>query len=102
MKKNKVKQPKKALKAIEELHVLVDQLRFFYPEDNRFRDEVLKRAVYIEDVLCELSIDKKIDHARFASKFKNLFNKENKELKKEIKEKEEKIKELTEEIKQDD
>lgn len=106
-KKNSPKEPKKARKAIEELHELVGQLKFFYGQGSRFKEDVLKKAIYIEDVLHELSIDKKIDHARFISKFKDLFEKENKELKEEIKElkevakdRGEKIQELIEENKE--
>ena len=40
-KNSKVKEPKKAKKAIEELHNLVEQLKFFYPDDARFRQDVL-------------------------------------------------------------
>lgn len=85
MEKNKVKQPKKAKKAVEELHDLVDQLRYFYQDNQKFKKEVLKKAIYVEDVLHTLSVDKKIEHARFVNKFKSLFGKENKELKEENK-----------------
>lgn len=86
MQTKKVKQPKKAKKAIEELHDLVDQLRYFYQDGSRFKKEVLPKAIYIEDILHTLSIDKKVDHARFVTKFKHLFGKENEELKEEVKE----------------
>lgn len=98
--KNKeVKEPEKALKAIEALHGIVDQLKFFYGNDHtRFKKDVLKDAIYIEDTLRELAVDKKIDHARFASRFKHLFNKENQELKKELKEVKKELKERGEKI----
>tara|TARA_R100000951_G_C2653160_1_gene185150 strand:- start:3186 stop:3494 length:309 start_codon:yes stop_codon:yes gene_type:complete len=93
----KTKEPKKTLKAIESLHKIVDQLKFFYGNDtSKFRKDVLDDAIYVEDTLRELGVDKKIDHARFATKFKNLFNKENKELKKENKELKKELKELKE------
>lgn len=94
----KTKKPKKAIKAIEELHELVNQLRFFYQGSNRFRKDVLDKAIYIEDVLHELSIDKKIDHARFITKFKNLFQKENIELKEELNELKQVVKDRGEKI----
>lgn len=106
-KKNKTVEPKKTQKAIECLHDLVDHLKFFYTDNERFKKEILKNAIYVEDVLREYGIDKKIDHARFISKFKHLFAKENEELKKEVKilkeemrERGEKIKELVEENKE--
>lgn len=82
----KVKEPKKAKKAIEHLHNLVEQLRFFCQNPERFRKDVLSEAIYIEEALHELAIDKKIDHARFITKFKHLIDKENKELKEEVNE----------------
>lgn len=98
--KNKdVREPKKALKAIQALHGIIDQLKYFYGQDmSKFKKDVLKDAIYIEDALRELAVDKKIDHARFASTFKHLFNKENKELKKEVKELKEELKERGEKI----
>lgn len=106
-KRNNPVEPKKARKAIEELHELVNQLKFFYGNGGRFREDVLDKAIYIEDVLHELSIDKKIDHAKFISKFKHLFAKENKELKEElnelkqvVKDRGEKIQELIDENKE--
>lgn len=103
----KVREPKKAVRAIEHLHSLVDQLRFFYHDNSRFKTEVLEKGIYIEDVLRELSVDKKVDHARFISRFKNLFGKEVEELKcevedlkEELKERGEKIQELVEENKE--
>jgi len=86
MKNKKVKEPKKARKAIEELHNLVDLLGFFYQERKEFKKDVLEKAIYVEDTLRQYGIDKKVDHARFASKFRHLFGKENKELKEELRE----------------
>ncbi len=97
-KNSAVKEPKKTLKAIEALHRLVDQLRFFYPPEGRFHKSVLVDAVYVEDVLREYGVDKKVDHARFSSRFKHLFHKENKELKKEVKELKTELKERGEKI----
>jgi len=96
-----VKEPKKARKGIVHLHNLVEQLRYFYHDGSRFKKEVLTKAIYIEDVLYQLSLDKKIKHAKFISKFKHLMGKENEtlkteveDLKKELKERGEKIQEL--------
>lgn len=93
-----VKEPKQARKSIEHLHSLVEQLRFFYQDNDRFKKEVLKKAIHIEDTLYELAIDKKVERARFISKFKHLFEKENKELKEEVKELKEELKERGEKI----
>lgn len=105
--KNKVKEPKRAKKAVVALHKLVDQLEFFYQNSDRFRREVLDDAIFIEETLHDLSVDKKVEHAKFISRFKHLFAKENeelkeknRELKKELKQRGEKIQELTEEIKE--
>jgi hypothetical protein len=105
-----VKEPKKIRKAIENLHELVNVLEFFYSGDKeRFKKEILKNAIYIEDTLRQYGTDKKIDHARFISKFKALFAKENEELKEEVKELKEElsergelIQELVKEIKGDE
>lgn len=94
-----IKKPKKARKGIEHLHSLVEQLRFFYQDSDRFKKEVLKKAIYIEDTLYELAVDKKVDHARFATKFKGLLQKEKKELKEEVIELKQTIEELTKENK---
>ena len=95
-----IKEPTKARKGIVHLHDLVEQLRFFYQDSERFKKEVLTSAIYIEDVLHELSIDTKIDHAKFISKFKHLIGKENEELKDEVKELKEELKERGEKIKE--
>ena len=98
-KSKEVKEPKKAIKAIRALHGIINQLGYFYGADtSKFKKDVLKDAILIEDTLRELAVDKKIDHARFASTFKHLFNKENKELKKEVKELKEELKERGEKI----
>lgn len=106
-KKNNIKEPKKARVAIDHLYDLVDQLEYFYQNKQAFKKHVAKKAIYIESVLYDLSIDKKVDHAKFISKFKHLFAKENeelkeevRELKKELKERGEKIEELFEEVKE--
>ena len=102
-----VKENKTASQAIEELHNLVEQLRFFYQNGENFRQEVLKRAIYVEDTLHELAIDKKINHAKMKDIYKYLFDKENEQLKEEVKELKEELKargekigELVEEVKE--
>ena len=92
------KVPKKAKKGIVHLHDLIEQLRFFYQDSGRFKNEVLTKAIYIEDVLYELSLDKKINHVKFINKFKHLMGKENEELKTEVNELKEKLKERGEKI----
>ena len=104
-KKNKTKEPKQTVKAIDDLHNLVEQLSFFYQDNPRFRKDVLERAINIEKELCKLSVDKKV----FSSKLRSIFGKQAEELKEEVqglkeelKARGEKIEELLEEIKQDD
>jgi hypothetical protein len=88
-KKNKVKQTKKTVKAIDDLYDLTSQLEYFYQNNDKFKKNVLNKAINIEKELYKLSVDKKV----FSSKLKEIFNKENRELK-------EKVAELTEEVKQ--
>lgn len=88
-KKNKVKQTKKTVKAIDDLYDLTSQLEYFYQNNDKFKKNVLNKAINIEKELHKLSVDKKV----FSSNLKEIFNKENRELK-------EKVAELTEELKQ--
>ena len=76
--KQEVEPPKRARRAINKLHKLVDLLEYFCGQDSRFfRDTVVKDlAGDIEDVLHELSIEKNIDHIRLATKLKTIWNKQ--------------------------
>ena len=71
-KKNKTKEPKQAVKAIDDLHDLVEQLKFFYQNNIRFRKDVLEKAVNVEKELSKLSVDKKV----FSSKLRTIFGKQ--------------------------
>jgi hypothetical protein len=102
-KENNPKEPKRAVIAKEYLHEIVELLHYFYQNEERFRQDVLKKAVYIEDVLEKLSVDKK----SFSGKLLDIFGQkvkevteENKELKQELKARGEKINELVEEVKE--
>lgn len=88
-----VKETRKTSIAIEKLHNIVDLLEYYYSNTSEWR-KILQDAKEIEGHLIELSTEKKVDHARLATKLKNLFFKENKELKDEIKELKEEIEEL--------
>ena len=70
---NKV--PKKADKAIGLLDGLVEQLHFFYMDDDRFRRDVLKDAIEIENTLKELAINKKGTFRRIAKKYEEHYRK---------------------------
>lgn len=103
VKKSNPTEPKRAKIAKEYLHEIVEQLHFFYQNEDRFQKDVLKKAVYIEDVLEKLSVDKK----SFSGKLMDIFGQkvkevteENKELKEELKARGEKIGELVEEVKE--
>jgi hypothetical protein len=81
---------KKTVKAIGKLHHIRNNMEYFY-SPSQFH-EFKQDFAFIEELLLELSADKKVDHARLAEKFKGLFfqdikklNKENKKLKKENK-----------------
>lgn len=72
--------PKRGRKVIHALHELVDLLEFYMDRDSRqFKDYVMReRAQVIEEYIHEISIDKNIDHIRFATKLKAQFKKEQK------------------------
>jgi hypothetical protein len=89
----KVKETRKTHIAIDKLHGLVKHMEYYYKGTEQWK-YFLKDASYIEEYILEISIDKKVDHARFAQKLKKIFFKENKELKEEIKELKEEIQEL--------
>jgi len=67
-----IKPPRTAKHAITELHKLTEYLKYYMGTKN-FRKEVAESAVYIEDTLYELAVDKKIDHIRLAKKLKNIW-----------------------------
>ena len=89
MSKNEPTPPKKARKAIEKLHELVECLEYYIGRDNKyFRDHIIKElASPIEDVLHDLSIEKNIDHIKLATKLRTIW----------VKEQEDKIEEMVEE-----
>jgi hypothetical protein len=64
--------PKRGRKMIQLLHELVDMLEYYMDRDSKgFKEHVLReRAIPIEDYIHEISIDKNIDHIRFAKKLK--------------------------------
>ena len=78
MSKNEPTPPKKARKAIEKLHELVECLEYYIGRDNKyFRDHIIKElASPIEDVLHDLSIEKNIDHIKLATKLRTIWQKE--------------------------
>lgn len=65
--------PKRADKAIGLLSGLVEQLHYFYGEDRRFKTDVLKDAIEIENILKDLSINKKETFKRIAKKYKEYY-----------------------------
>ena len=105
--KEVVKQPKRCVKAIKIIHKWIDDLHYYTNNHPNFRQMYLNDAIYVENLLRELAVDKKIDHAKFIQKFKHLIGKENEELKKEneelkkeLNERGEKIAELVDEVKE--
>jgi len=81
----KVKHTRKTSIAVDKLHNLVKHMEYYYQGTEQWKS-FLEDASYIEEHLLDLSTDKKVDHARLATKLKQFFFKENKELKEEIKE----------------
>jgi len=68
--------PKKADKAIQLLEGLVEQLHWFYGNnDKKFKEHVLKDATQVEDILKELAINKKETFKRIARKYSELYKK---------------------------
>lgn len=89
----KAKPTRKTSIAIEKLHGIVTQMEYFYKGTPYWKD-FMQDVSYIEEHLLDLSVDKKIDHAKFARLFKRLFYRENRELKATVAELEEKVEEL--------
>lgn len=70
----KEKIPKNADNAIELLEKLVTQLHYFYNGDElKFKKNVLKDAVEIENTLKELAINKKDTFKRIANKYESYY-----------------------------
>lgn len=89
----KVKTTRKTSVAIEKLHQILSHMEYYYKNTSEWKN-LLNDFSYIEEHLMELSTDKKVDHAKFAIKFKTLFFKENKKLKEENCELKKEIEEL--------
>ena len=66
--------PKRANHAIELLAGLVEQLHYFYGEDRKFKTDVLKDAIEIENILKDLSVNKKETFKRIAKKYEKDIN----------------------------
>lgn len=90
---NKIRETRKASIAIEKLHHILELLGYFYSNTTEWKN-INQDAKYIESLLIDLSSDRKVDHARLASKLRNIFFKENKQLKAENKHLKEAIEEL--------
>ena len=85
MKKEPIKEPRQARKAIKKLHDVFDILDYYLHER---KNDVRVKAIYedmvfIEDVLHDLAIEKKIDHIRLATKLKKMWEKQEEKKKKE-------------------
>ena len=69
------KLPKRADNAIQLLEGLINQLHYFYGEDRRFKTDVLKDAIEIENTLKEHAINKKDTIKRVAKRYEEYFRK---------------------------
>jgi len=70
------KVPKRANKAISLLEDLVEQLHYFYGNnDTKFKRHVLKNAVEIENILKDLAINKKDTFKRIANVYSEYYRK---------------------------
>ncbi len=65
--------PKKADKAIGLLSGLVEQLHYFYADDRRFKTDVLRDAIEIENILKDLAVNKKETFKRIAKKYEEYY-----------------------------
>ena len=63
------KAPKRADKAIQLLEGLVEQLHYFYGDNRKFKTDVLKDAIEIENALKDLAVNKKETFKRIAKKY---------------------------------
>ena len=69
------KVPKRADKAIELLEGLVNQLHYFYGENRKFKTDVLKDAIEIENTLKDHAINQKDTFKRIAKKYDEYYKK---------------------------
>lgn len=66
--------PKRADKAISLLEGLIDQLHYFYNGDElKFKQNVLKDATEIENILKDLSVNKKETFRRISKKYEEYY-----------------------------
>ncbi len=85
MKKEPVKEPRQARIAINKLHGIFDVLDYYLhgaksdPKVKTFYEDM----IFIEDVLHDLAIEKKIDHIRLATKLKKTWDDQEAKKKKE-------------------
>ena len=70
------KVPKRANKAISLLEDLVEQLHYFYGDDDtKFKKHVLNNALEIENILKDLAINKKDTFKRIAKSYNEYYRK---------------------------
>ena len=67
--------PKRANHAITLLEGLVEKLHYFYGTDRRFKTEVLKDAIEIENTLKDHAINQKETFKRLAEKYEIYYKK---------------------------
>ena len=79
-KKEKIKTPRKAARAIDLLDKLVGELHYFYGNSPKFRTEVLNFATEIEGILKELAVNKTEAHHKIATKYKKYYEEKLKEI----------------------
>ena len=67
--------PKRANHAIELLEGLIEQLHYFYGDNRKFKTDVLKDAIEIENILKDLAVYKKETFKRIAKKYEEYYKK---------------------------
>ena len=67
--------PKRANHAITLLEGLVEKLHYFYGDNRKFKTDVLKDAIEIENILKDLAVNKKETFRRVAKKYEEYYKK---------------------------
>ena len=70
-----MKEPKKALKALEHFHEVVEWLEFYMV---KIPNEEKKKLLYIAETISELSIEEKIKNRRMAVRLKEKWERDEK------------------------
>lgn len=68
-----MKQPKKVQKALDTIDKMVEYLHYYMGDSNEFKNLVRNDIHDLEELLKDLSIDRKVHNIRFAKKLKAIW-----------------------------